>query len=129
MEDKKYFDAKRVAKELGVPVEMLKYNFQQYEKVDSLKKDVDYIVTSDGTIGFAATGVLWALTRCGGQFRNAKAMLAKLCENKADELAAKAGKERMHILSAVYRKMTSFRAVQYSSKLMDYFESIIGNMK
>ncbi len=72
-----YISAEKIAQALEVPVEAFKWTLEKYKKQDGLTEGKDYIVYKD-KMYFTLSGLLWAVSRCDGNFRGAVTMAEKL---------------------------------------------------
>ena len=73
----KYYTLKRVAEALEMPKEILNFTFERYRDRDKLKENVDYILCNK-EIAFTLSGIIWAVSRCDGNFRGILPLMNEL---------------------------------------------------
>ena len=73
----KYYTLKSVAEALEIPKEILNFTFEKYRDRDKLKENADYIFCNKET-AFTLSGIIWAASRCDGNFRGILPMVNEL---------------------------------------------------
>lgn len=77
---KTYIKAERIANQLNIPFEMLKWTMDKYTQTDNLKKGVDYVVC-ENDMYLTLSGLLWVVARCDVDFRAAVPLAEKLASD------------------------------------------------